>query len=1539
MADEQGQVKINIEVDTSKAKSDIKALAEATGQDATKIEKALGDAYKEAGKEAAKLGDKKATPKMDADDTKLKQATKEAKSELDGVEKTKTTAKIGADAESVKQTTAQARKQLEAIPKSVKTSLIADAKDHGITNFQKILKQLPEKKQVELLAKYQKHGVLDYEQELRRLPAKVVTQIKLDNKATLGLQELKHQASEVKSSFSRLKTFIAGTAIGQVAAAGFQALTGSIKAAISAGMEYNKQQDTMRTVWHSLTTKAPKDGEELINTINELSQHSIYSADAINEMAQSFYHVGSSTKDTKRWLNDFLAVGSTMHMTNEALSESAEMFAKIEAGGKASAEDISVMINRFPMFGEALQEVTHKSMKDIYKLTSAGKLPASVIGKAMDEVGKKYKSGTEEAMTSMMGMGMYIKNRWTTLWGDITKQSFNMNKQTRAVMRDLLSDDAMKSYAAGISRAVGDVMSIFVKLISYLNDHKKTIMDIFNNLYKIGKIIAETVWTTFSNIIKTIGTLLGALSGNASKSTDALQSLDNILKFISDHAEAVAKVTRVILALWTINKFNQLTSGLKSWATGLRDVAKANKEVAASEALSSAASGGGGSVGGGYDLTDLISGEKKLSRTASKSGKSRGLFSRLFKRGGSAAEEVSTLSRTASRGGRFSRLLSGSKSLLKVGLKGAKATVGLNAVSSIMDGLGTYGNTSKGWGITGGGLAGGAAGAAIGTMIFPGIGTWAGGLFGNWLGEKLGSSKNVQNALKKIGEAFTGKSLNFKPKVKVSELEVDTSKIGKLNRSTLQKLNANVFVHYATDKKSLKDTQKQSNSLVNTLKSNVDKYYKHKESEAEKNMKKNIKNGSMTKKDAEKQLSDLKKRDAKAAAEQKKLYDQIGKYANKASGSLSKAFAKGVSSKDRQKALKQYKKDVNSMVKAEFDAQSNIKKSVKRGSNEQLQLLENLRKRKKTLSVKQIKEADESSKKIYENAVKPARKQRDDVIKAANEQYDKVVKDAKEARDKHHTMTKQQYDDAVKKAKEQRDDVTDAANKQYRNTTKSARDQRDKVTKEMEIQKGYVLEKGQEQKNKRTKQADDEARQTYKNYRKGNEKLGSMVDAVMKFFQKLLNAIGIEWKYTGFPGGFSAYAKGTSGLSHDEVALVGEEGFELAHTPGLGIYPIGVNSPEIRPLKAGTSILPHEQSKQFLAMAKGLPAHKDGVSGFISSVWNGAKSAWDWTKKAAKGVSDFISKGAKAAVNGVVKMLGVDKIWGDMSGMVKKTLKGGWDFGIKGFTKWLQSQFDKSDAGDGGGSVGNPKGSGVMRWKPYVIRALKANKFEATPYQVSAWLKVIARESGGNPSAVNNWDSNAKAGIPSKGLVQTIEPTFNAFKFKGHGNILNGYDNLLAGINYMAHRYGRGNSAFARVSGPMGYATGGHVFGRELAWVGEDGEEFIINPKKDNADGLITAAAKARANHRPGLANAISAAKAQSVNMLKLTPSHAPSQKAATLDTSALESKLDKLISQPTTFVGEVDGKQLFKVVSDQQNRKRTINQLFKGITPTTAYN
>ena len=143
-------------------------------------------------------------------------------------------------------------------------------------------------------------------------------------------------------------------------------------------------------------------------------------------------------------------------------------------------------------------------------------------------------------------------------------------------------------------------------------------------------------------------------------------------------------------------------------------------------------------------------------------------------------------------------------------------------------------------------------------------------------------------------------------------------------------------------------------------------------------------------------------------------------------------------------------------------------------------------------------------------------------------------------------------------------------------------------------------------------------------------------------------------------------------------------------------------------------------------------------------------------------------------------------------------------------------------------SLDNPQGGSVERWRSHVERALKANGIEPTPFRVSKILETIRRESNGDPNAINNWDSNAMAGHPSIGLMQTIGPTFEAYKHPGHNNIRNGYDNLLAAINYIKHRYGTSDAAFNRVAA-YGYRNGGLVANHGIYELAEENKpEYVI---------------------------------------------------------------------------------------------------------------
>lgn len=191
---------------------------------------------------------------------------------------------------------------------------------------------------------------------------------------------------------------------------------------------------------------------------------------------------------------------------------------------------------------------------------------------------------------------------------------------------------------------------------------------------------------------------------------------------------------------------------------------------------------------------------------------------------------------------------------------------------------------------------------------------------------------------------------------------------------------------------------------------------------------------------------------------------------------------------------------------------------------------------------------------------------------------------------------------------------------------------------------------------------------------------------------------------------------------------------------------------------------------------------------------------------------------------------------------------------VGGMFEWIKKTLGPLLSPPGGGEDG-PQGTGVSRWRESVVRALKANGLPTTDDYVGAWLRQIQSESGGNPNAVQGGyvDINTITGDLAKGLVQTTSSTFNSFKHSGHGNIFNGYDNLLAGIAYAKSRYG---SNMLRVIGHgHGYANGGLVHKNGVYELAEgDMPEYVIPTdiaKRGRAWQLLTEAVARFAGDAP----------------------------------------------------------------------------------------
>lgn len=120
-------------------------------------------------------------------------------------------------------------------------------------------------------------------------------------------------------------------------------------------------------------------------------------------------------------------------------------------------------------------------------------------------------------------------------------------------------------------------------------------------------------------------------------------------------------------------------------------------------------------------------------------------------------------------------------------------------------------------------------------------------------------------------------------------------------------------------------------------------------------------------------------------------------------------------------------------------------------------------------------------------------------------------------------------------------------------------------------------------------------------------------------------------------------------------------------------------------------------------------------------------------------------------------------------------------------------------------------GGGAEQWRDLASEALKRMGYGDE--HLAAMLQQIEIESGGNPSAINNWDSNAAQGIPSGGLLQVIDPTYRDVRnrypeaFEGlPDDRFHPLTNLVAGVGAVKRDWGGPSGRWPTKDG---YANGG----------------------------------------------------------------------------------------------------------------------------------
>ncbi|MCG0567110.1 phage tail protein [Lactiplantibacillus plantarum] len=1235
----------------------------------------------------------------------------------------------------------------------------------------------------------------------------------------------------------------------------FQSITSHIHEAISAGMEYEKEQQKMVATWLTLTGTVGK-SNAMVKTINDLSVKTGQAVDVVNELEQGFYHLHSNKKESDELTKSMLNMADAVGLDSQQIQAVTQDMVNGLSRGKANAGMLNQISQYFPMFREQLAkyetQVNHGkevTVADLAAMAKAGKISAKDIENTFNQLGSgKYDKAADNMLHTMVGMERTIKARVPALIGDIEKPILTAQNPIYGAVSKWVSDKRTDKEFDKVGVAAEKGISTITKAFAKAFDVKsapKAMNDAMDNLAKgvtkasdsIARNAPEIV--DFFKTVKNLGGLGFETLIESLKITNAL--LKPLLSMVGGHTETIAKFGA---AWWLTSKAVKETSSVLSTFKKISDTVSWAEKVLGIKQETKALE----------EQNAVLKTNAELSM-ASEENVGTGYRRVKGRKAGNIGADLSSISVEAENTEKIAKSSKWSLLGRTIGtriINGAGlAMTAWDAGSSIAKAVssGKVSDKYKATGKTAGTLIGGGIGAALGSVI-PGAGTAAGAMLGASIGDGVGGTKTANTIVKRISEALKGKSIEA-PKIKTESTKHSLSDLSKAYSSYYSK------------------KQKQDLNDVNVL---------HKA-------------GMLTDAEYKKQLASIKKNDSETNRFEKMSASDrnaIAKYyAQQKASIISKWNARErqtSSSWDAKIASDERRFGANSIIvqkdmskkKAAIQAEENKKSAaldklriksatettaqearlhttltgkIKSAANKQNDILRNLAKSKGKITREQANDAISQSNKEYKKTVSLANQEYKDRVSAAEKQHNKVIKAAERQASEAISQAKSQYSKTVDAAKnqysgnskyaekqraaiiskakdqkqksidnalEQENKTEQHADRQYKHTTDDADKQRSQVVKHAKDQNSSVVDQAKSQSKGVLGHAVKQANGSMKAADKQGSGIHSIWKNITSFFSNLVKGFGIKPINVGaYQSGYNpvtigAYASG--GIVGTARALVGEGGVEAKIDRDNGkVSFLGMNGAEVVNVKPGDQILNAGDTAKLFNGGLGhtLPGYAKGtidIASFLKKIKNGATSIFDSISDKAMDALSKITHPLKTLKSMALKTFdptktpGVGSIGHDLG-------KGLVDRALKGFAKAISDLAD--NFGGAGGSVGNPAGSSVSRWKPYVVRALKANGFGATASQVSAWMRVIARESNGNPRAINLWDSNAKKGIPSMGLVQTIRPTFEAYKFSGHGQIYNGYDDLLAGINYMKHIYGKGDSAFARVSGPEGYANGG----------------------------------------------------------------------------------------------------------------------------------
>nr|WP_284144858.1 tape measure protein [Furfurilactobacillus milii] len=339
------------------------------------------------------------------------------------------------------------------------------------------------------------------------------------------------------------------------------------------GLELAEAGEQTTRAWSAMGV--PKDQiKDLSNNMVELRNESGFAAGDIKNIQKQFYGFTGSAGLTENLTRGVTALAVASGKGSETADGLTGSFKRIESQGKLTSMAFARMTAQAPALPKQLASALNMSQDQLKKAVADGSISADQFTQAIAKIGAYSSQTFADFGKTGEGVMAQIKGGWMGVKSTLMQPLVDTKTSGLESVRNLLQSKDMTALAHSVGEGLSYMATQAANVISYIAAHQKDINGIIQDLTQIVVILAKSIWSTVSGIVKDIASAFGLVSDSAKKSGDPLKQIESALDAILKHKSAIQEFGKILVAAFAVKK-------ITGFIIGFQDLQKAFEKTAA----------------------------------------------------------------------------------------------------------------------------------------------------------------------------------------------------------------------------------------------------------------------------------------------------------------------------------------------------------------------------------------------------------------------------------------------------------------------------------------------------------------------------------------------------------------------------------------------------------------------------------------------------------------------------------------------------------------------------------------------------------------------------------------------------------------------------------------------------------------------------------------------------------------------------------------------------------------------------------------------